>query len=104
MVYSGCEGENATAIPSPDPEVSMHDGFDGIDWSDDAHDDWLWGEISNLFAAFDPDDPEGSRQRISAMDENTLTCIWEAFHEWKPRTVEPCNMLETFNRIAALFR
>ena len=85
----------------------MDDSFDGIDWSDGEHDDWLWAEISNLFAAFDPADPEGSRQRISAMDENTLTCVWEMFEvmrEEKHLTETDRQSLETFNRIAALFK
>ena len=84
----------------------MDDSFDGIDWSDGEHDDWLWGEAQNLFSAFDPDDPEGSRKRISAIDENTLTCVWEMFavmREEKHLAEPDRQALETFSRIEALF-
>jgi hypothetical protein len=85
----------------------MDDSFDGIDWSDGEHEDWLWDLIGEVFAAFDPDDPEGSRARISAIDENDLTCVWETFAAMKSEEhlAEPDRQaLETFSRIEALFK
>ena len=85
----------------------MDDTFDGIDWSDNQHEDWLWGMIETVFAAFDPNDAEGSRARISAMDENDLTCVWETFAAMRDEEhlAEPDRQaLETFSRIEALFQ
>lgn len=85
----------------------MNDSFDWFDCSHIEHDEWLWGEAQNLFAAFDPDDPEGSRKRISAIDENTLTCVWEMFavmREEKHLAEPDRQALETFSRIEALFK
>lgn len=85
----------------------MDDTFDGIDWSDDLHDDWLWNVVEALFAAFDPADPDGSRARIAAMDENDLICVWEMFEVMRDEEspVRPDRQaLETFSQIEALYR
>ena len=85
----------------------MDDTFDGIDWSDNLHDDWLWNVVADLFAAFDAADPDGSRARIATMDENDLTCVWEMFAVMRDEEhlAEPDRQaLETFSQIEALYR